>query len=73
MKPRNWTSGPCLVGRGEKVRRQNSKTDLENRILLFRFEFVGTKNLQPTLSLLGSETLIVTLKEGKDILDNNGL
>lgn len=46
---------------------------LEERILLLLFEFVGTKNLITTLGLRGGETLVITLQEREDILDNNGL
>jgi hypothetical protein len=41
--------------------------------LLLLFKFVGTENLQTTLSFRSSETLIVTLEECEDILDNISL
>jgi hypothetical protein len=46
---------------------------LKERILLFLFELVGTKNLKTALGLRGSETLVIALEERKDILDDNGL
>ena len=36
-------------------------------------EFVGTENLQTTLSLLRGETLTAALEERKDILNNDCL
>lgn len=37
------------------------------------FEFIGAENVQTTLGLLSRETLIVTLEELEDILDNDCL
>lgn len=49
------------------------KADLKNWVLLLLFEFVGTKNLQTTLGLFRSETLIVTLEKCEDVFDNDRL
>jgi hypothetical protein len=46
------------------------KSNLKEWVLLLLLQSVGTEYLQTTLRLLGSETLIVTLEECEDILDN---
>jgi hypothetical protein len=41
--------------------------------LLLGFEPVGTKEFEAALSLFLGETLLVTLEEGEDIVENDGL
>jgi hypothetical protein len=46
---------------------------LKNRILLLRLQLIRTEQLQTTLSLLIAETVLATLQELEDIVDDNGL
>jgi hypothetical protein len=75
IKLRNWTILVELLQSTVKCKQiyENRKTDLKKRILLILFEFVGTKNLQTTLSFFSSETSIIALKEGKNIFNNDCL
>jgi hypothetical protein len=73
INPRNWTIDPSSADYEIGVMPKNRKTDVKEGILLILFEFVGTENLQTTLSFLSSEAFITALKEGKDILNNDCL
>ena len=46
------------------------KSNLKKCVLLLLLQFVGAKYFQTTLGLLRRETLIITLEECEDILDN---
>ena len=46
---------------------------LEKSVLLLLFELVGTKEAETTVGFLRVETFFGTLKEGEDVLDDDGL
>jgi hypothetical protein len=46
------------------------KTNLKEGVLLLLLQFVGAEYLQTTLGLVCGETLIVTLEECEDVLNN---
>jgi hypothetical protein len=48
-------------------------TDLQERVLLFAFETVGTEDFKAALGLGGVETFAVALEEREDVVDGDGL
>jgi hypothetical protein len=52
--------------------RNKRATYLKEGILLFLLQFIGTEELKTTFSLLWTETVIVTLEEFEDIVNDNG-
>jgi hypothetical protein len=53
--------------------RQILQTDLKKRVLFLLLKLVWAKNFQTTLSFLSWKTLVVTLKERKNVIDDDGL
>lgn len=48
-------------------------TCLQKRVLFFLLKLVGTKKFDTTVCLFSIKTVLVTLKEFEDILNDNGL
>jgi hypothetical protein len=63
----NITVNGLFLGRNGK------NSHLKESVLLLRLELVGTKEFQTTLGLFRRKTVIVTLKQFEDIVDNDGL
>lgn len=68
MKLRNY--GSEVSERAPKV---CCITCLQERVLFLLLKLVGTKKFDSTLCLVIIETVLVTLKEFEDILNNDGL
>ena len=67
MKDKNW-------GRRERwAQGETQETDLKNGVLLLRLELVGTEELETALGLGGRKTLLGTLEQLEDVVDDNGL
>jgi len=49
------------------------KTHLEDGVLFFALELVGTEELETTLRLGGGQTLFRALEELEDVFNDNGL
>jgi len=48
------------------------ETDLEERILLVYFEFVGPKELETAKGLVTGETLFAALEKLEDVVNDDG-
>lgn len=52
---------------------QKRKVYLKESILFLRLQLIGTKKLETAKSFFGGETILITLEQFKDIVNNDGL
>lgn len=50
-----------------------NETNLQERVLLLNFKLVGSEKLKTTSGLLWAKTVVVTLEQPEDVLDNDSL